>query len=865
MTTDSRIEAFLSHFPDKKKTKNGYEAKCPAHDDKRESLSIGLSENEKILLKCQAGCDYKAVLEAIGEKESILFPMDEKQKKSFGNIVAEYSYFDEFGKLLYQCVRFKPKDFRQRQPNGNGGWSWNLKGVRLVPYRLPELLSTNKDIPVLIVEGEKDVDNLLKIGLTATCNPMGAGKWRKDFSSFFVGKDVFIIPDNDSAENKYAGQKHAINVAVNIGEVAKTIKILELPNGKDVSEWIDSGGTKDILLSLQTIDFQDYSKKIAGLSKEIAEKKSKNRPREIDPNDKRPLIKWEGGELPKIVDEAEIEIIKLEGIIYQRGNLIVHPVRGKSATVRGLTRSAGGLAIVQIDIPYLTDILTKAIQWERFDQRSGGYVRINAPKQVAETLLSRYGRWKADPLIAIIETPTIRPDGSVLDKPGYDKTTGLYFDPGSCAFPEIPKKLTLEDALKSVSIFKELLSGFPFEADFDFSVALAAILTALIRRVLKSSPMFAFRAPKMGSGKSLLADVISLIGTGRTTTMMSATDDPEEEKKRLLSILMAGDSVICIDNVEKPYESDALSSILTQETWTNRILGTNKIATVPTCATWLMTGNNIAFVGDITTRVLPCNLDPQCERPEERDFSVNLYDYVPANRGRLACTGLTILKAYIEAGKPKQDFKQFGRFEEWSNLVRASLVWCGLADPCLSRKGLEDADPVRCQLKAVFSAWYKIFQQRTVSANEVIKSAEFWMEKNDEDGVSKYRPNENLFSALFEIAPEKHDGINHRRLGAWLKKHLKRIEGGYKLQKMEDKLGVATWRVVKMDEGKTQTKGLHGLHGFAGSHPYEVSTENKNLVSSEEKKEKLTVCSSWREQTHVTHVTHANDDEEEIQ
>ncbi|HYV35510.1 MAG TPA: hypothetical protein VE988_07390, partial [Gemmataceae bacterium] len=105
-------------------------------------------------------------------------------------IVATYDYTDERGQLLYQAVRLEPgadgakKTFRQRHPDGNGGWTWNVKGVRLVPYRLPELTGDSSR-PVFIVEGEKDADTLASIGLIATTNPMGAGKWRADFNQFF--------------------------------------------------------------------------------------------------------------------------------------------------------------------------------------------------------------------------------------------------------------------------------------------------------------------------------------------------------------------------------------------------------------------------------------------------------------------------------------------------------------------------------------------------------------------------------------------------------------------------------------------------------------------------------------------------------
>jgi hypothetical protein len=181
---------------------------------------------------------------------------------------------------------------------------------------------------------------------------------------------------------------------------------------------------------------------------------------------------------------------------------------------------------------------------------------------------------------------------------------------------------------------------------------MAAILTALIRPSLRTSPMFAFRAAKMGSGKSLLADIVSLIAAGRQAAVMSQGADENEDKKRMLPILAEGDPVAVIDNIERPFGSAALCSILTQTTWRDRVLGKSQTLSLPTAnTTWIATGNNIVFEGDITTRTLVCDLDPRCERPEERKFEVNLHRYIPEHRLDLVVAGLTVLRAY-HCGRP---------------------------------------------------------------------------------------------------------------------------------------------------------------------------------------------------------------------
>jgi len=237
------IEDFLSHFKNVRKTSNGWQACCPAHEDKKASLSISVKE-EKILLYDHAGCSHEAILEAADLKAKDLF-LDSKPSGGKPEISVIYDYTDEKGETLFQTVRFIPKDFRQRRPDGRGGWEWNLKGVRLVPYRLPDLLKSSQ---VCIVEGEKDADNLWKHGIPATCNPMGAGKWHAEWSKLFEGKEVVILPDLDEP-----GRKHAFDVGKKLYGHALRIRVLELPKKphvKDVSDWFAQGGTKDELLKL---------------------------------------------------------------------------------------------------------------------------------------------------------------------------------------------------------------------------------------------------------------------------------------------------------------------------------------------------------------------------------------------------------------------------------------------------------------------------------------------------------------------------------------------------------------------------------------------------------------------------------------
>lgn len=230
--------------------RNQWECRCPAHDDRRASLSVSTGSDGAVLLKCHAGCNVNDITASLGLTVRDLFPSNggkQKGKRKRGRIVAEYRYTDEQGNELFRVHRFDPKDFRQSRPGPNGDRIWKMTGCRRVPYKLPELLKAAREGGVaFVVEGERDVDRLQWF-YPATCNPGGAGKWRLEYSEHFRGlRQVVIVPDADEP-----GRMHAKQVAEALVDVVSDIRIVELPGAKDVSEWLDiKGNTIGKLLAL---------------------------------------------------------------------------------------------------------------------------------------------------------------------------------------------------------------------------------------------------------------------------------------------------------------------------------------------------------------------------------------------------------------------------------------------------------------------------------------------------------------------------------------------------------------------------------------------------------------------------------------
>lgn len=221
---------------------NQWQARCPAHDDQHPSLSVGIGEDGRVLLKCHAGCAVKDILTAMGLTERDLFAQEPPAK----TVAATYDYRDSEGTLLYQVIRYSDKTFQQRRPNKTG-WTYSIKGVPRVLYRLPELLAASPKAWIFIVEGEKDVDNLVHLSLVATTNSGGAGKWKHlSDTSALEGRSVVVIPDKDEA-----GYHHTQEVCQHLSGKVKELRYLDLEGpGKDVTDWLETGGNREALLDL---------------------------------------------------------------------------------------------------------------------------------------------------------------------------------------------------------------------------------------------------------------------------------------------------------------------------------------------------------------------------------------------------------------------------------------------------------------------------------------------------------------------------------------------------------------------------------------------------------------------------------------
>jgi putative DNA primase/helicase len=516
----------------------------------------------------------------------------------------------------------------------------------------------------------------------------------------------------------------------------------------------------------------------------------------------RPIIRIVGGELPSIVTAAEEALISGEMGIFQRGSLIVRPAHSRVDIADGNTTSAIRLAPIRAHL--LVELMTLAAQWERFDMKACDWVPIDCPQRVAETYLARDGAWNVAVLAGIVTCPVLRPDGSILETPGYDAATGLLYDPQGMKFSPVPEKPDREDALRALAVLKDLLSTFPFVTDADRSVALSGILTAVHRRSLPTAPAHCFTAPVAGSGKSMAVDICSEIADGRRAAVMSLGRTDEEAEKRLGSALIAGDSIVSIDNIDRPFGGDLFCQALTQTMLKIRILGFSKIVEVPSNALILGNGNNLTLEGDMTRRAIMCTMDPGVERPELRVFSSNPLDMVRAARDKYVIAVLTILRAFHLAGRPAQT-SPLGSFSEWSSWIRDALIWLGEADPCDTMEKVRQNDPKLGAVVAVISQWAEVVGYDVrVTTKELIDYA---TEKVDSRGFYP-KPDfahPELREALLIVAGDG-GSINGRRLGIWLGANENRLVQGCKIVRDGERGGVGVWKLTSTEESPKTSK-----------------------------------------------------------
>lgn len=378
-----------------------WQANCPSHDDGTPSLSIGLGDDDVVLLHCHAGCGIDEILGAFHLARADLF------QKSNGNgargagaptkreIVARYPYSDELGEVLYEVVRYHPKDFRQRRPDGGGGWSWKLGDTRRVLYRLPWVLEAVANHKLIwVVEGEKDADRLQEIlpdGEVATTNAGGAQKWRPEYTEALRGAGVMIWGDRD-----VVGAKHVAAVAAALAAVAATVVCVTSPRFKDAAEHLGAGLGLDDLVPVDVDPVQ--APRGADDEEDDEEGALPDGWRATDVGNAARLLTHSAGRLRYVHAWGK-------WIVYQRGRWIIDEndalvTEHAKQVARGLFKVAAGIAGDK-------DERGRAWNWAIKSEASGAIAAMVRLARGAPGVLVAHEQLDADPFLLNVRNGTI--------------------------------------------------------------------------------------------------------------------------------------------------------------------------------------------------------------------------------------------------------------------------------------------------------------------------------------------------------------------------------------------------------------------------------------------------------------------------
>ena len=482
-----------------------------------------------------------------------------------------------------------------------------------------------------------------------------------------------------------------------------------------------------------------------------------------------------------------LELMKLCGDIYDMPT-------GETSRKMVLVRDGSILPLNEVN---LRTYLGHLICCQRFDRRSNRLEPIDIPVDLVKAIFEEPLR-DLPLLESVVSEAVMRADGSIIDSPGYYATDRLLFVSDNLLPAKVPLDPTEDQIRTAVKQLLRPFLDFPFQDDdggkISRAVLLAALLTAVVRPTLPTSPAFLFEAPSAGTGKTLLAKCVAGLVTGKRADAETPPSTDEESRKSLFAALRCGQQVIIWDNLTQPvYGNSSLCAFITAPLYGDRVLGVSRKEKLPNKTMLLMTGNNPSVYGDACRRVLICRIDAAIERPSMREFDLEPETYVLDHRRELRTAALTILRAFQSRGAPKQTRDRAGSFETWDRVVRQCVIWLGrsgfseveLGDPYTSALRNIELDPQAETLLKVMQSWRAMFGAEWKTASEVLAVV------NGQGGLlcvqSADLPFTSPLSALAEaIRTIDPKGITAAGFGRWLQKHHDERVGGLRIAVQRD-------------------------------------------------------------------------------
>lgn len=673
-------------------------------------------------------------------------------------IVAEYIYLDKNNENYLMVKRTDSKTFPQFQwvKTGllKGQWERGAPRGPKIPYFLPNLLRASTKLPLFICEGEKDTESVRDCHLEATCASGGVIGWTDDVSRVIVEKGfelIYICVDNDSD-----GERFARRVAESLNRVGSKaaihfVRFKKLPKKGDVSDWIGELGTSDemkargeALLAYADANGERY---IPRVNKEV---------------------QIFSGQFANTIMEIENLLLESGRPVFVRGRSLVQPIWGKYKADDG--GDCLSTVLRPLNWKTLAFLFTKHIGiFTKYNGTKKDVVPVDPPDDILNALLQK-GYWHLPFCAGVINSPTLRPDGTILDQPGYDHITKLWLqDDENLTLPRINPTPSKEEARAALGVLQELISEFPFTVDEkgrspSRSVSISAMLTALNRGAFDMAPVVMFDAPTPGSGKSYMVKLVSTMANGRPCPVITLSGNNDEDEKRLGALILEGVQMFSLDNCVYDVGGPLMCQITEQPIVKIRILGRSEMPECEWRGLMFITGNNINYRGDMTRRGIRATLDALIEHPENRNFTLDPIQMVLANRGKYIAAAMTVALAYINSGE-KVKCPQVGSYGQWSKFCREPLIWLGMDDPWDSAMESAEQDVEKNLVTRVIEQWVQLsgltdtdtFRiDRGVKVREMISGGNFNDDWND---------------LMIEISNSHGKEIDARKLGMWLRRN----------------------------------------------------------------------------------------------
>jgi putative DNA primase/helicase len=810
---------------------------CPAHDDCNPSfVASDVDENgkPKLLVHCRSGCSQGELIDALDalglwnctpdaiadlkaaagvtaeppkhaskSKHSAIVPVPSGAPEAprfhpkLGPMKVRYEYRNADGELVLYVCRFEPnatweanyasapkgkiekpdhKTFRPlslcKFDDGSTRWYWVAPDAD-VPLFNADKLAANPTAKVIVCEGEKAVmaaQHLFPDRVAVTWLG-GAKAVHKAPWAALERRDVLLWPDRDDAGSKAA--QALVNELRLIG--TESIVVVDALALAAVDPRNPDGLKRKPPQKWDAADAEaEWRDDLGRLAAEVdrAGRRLEARVRiEVSPDN-----------IGETVDKAEGVLRTSHLPIFQRAGFIVRAGQYIEKHADGRTQLV--LSAHELGTAGLGEVLERVIQFEQRDaRRTGKGVKpVHAPELLLKTFLERGKLSGLSPLTGVTDIPLIRRDGTLLDGPGYDEATGIYYNPSALTL-DIPADPTRDDAIAAVETLWHLIRDFPFQSNVDKAAAISAFISAVNRPTLGAIPLHAFSAPTPGSGKSLLATLVTIVATGGHPSFITQGPNDEELEKRISAQMLAGRQVINLDNCNRPLRGAALCNLLTAEQVSLRILGLSKMPEIASSSFILANGNNMRFADDMVRRTITSYIDPKMECPEAREINWDAKAEARRNRGKYVSACLTIMLAYQSAGSPRQT-TPLGSFEVWSRFVRDAIVWAGLPDPCANADKIREADPELERFLSVAQQWDKHFR------NEWKKLADVIAEANKPECSE-------LKLALMNVADVGRD-VSANRLASFLGRYADRQLAGFKFLNRKGHAGTRLWRLEKV-------------------------------------------------------------------